>query len=432
MSGVFISPLSFQRWFNATGTAPLSGGQLFFYAAGTVTPQTTYTDITGSTPNANPVILGATGLPPNEIWFTAGLKYKCVIEDSLNNPVGIILDNLAGMNDTGAVATTQEWLASPTPTFVNATSFTVVGDQRTTYTQGRRIQATVTAGVVYGSIISAVFTSLTTITVVMDPGQALDSGLSAVNVGITSYVNTSVPLPNPGGGTVASAATLNLETASNYANVITGTTTITAVTLAQGKARTLIAQTAGLTVSNNSPLLTTTGRNIVCAAGDRLTFTAENGNVYVTISRLLYPNFQVSGSVNITVTSAGTKISLNTATFNDGTNFDTVTNFRFTPTVPGRYQFDLYGLVLANAGAGSFSAASVNFYKNGVTYQTTVWPAPASQGNQTLGNQAPFAGSIVVDMNGSTDYLEIFGACTINAPMTATFSANLSGFKVDP
>ena len=54
----FRSPrVTFQT---ATGQ-PLSGGCIFTYQGGTTTPQATYTDSTGSTSNANPVILDSTG-----------------------------------------------------------------------------------------------------------------------------------------------------------------------------------------------------------------------------------------------------------------------------------------------------------------------------------------------------------------------------------
>lgn len=40
---------------------PLNGGQLFTYAAGTLTDKATYADSAGAIPNTNPVILNARG-----------------------------------------------------------------------------------------------------------------------------------------------------------------------------------------------------------------------------------------------------------------------------------------------------------------------------------------------------------------------------------
>lgn len=84
---VSLSPL-FNGWqgFGTTGL-PLNAGQLFQYAAGTTTPQATFTTNTGLVQNANPIILGPDGRPPQEIWLTDGLSYKFVLMDSLSNTI---------------------------------------------------------------------------------------------------------------------------------------------------------------------------------------------------------------------------------------------------------------------------------------------------------------------------------------------------------
>lgn len=77
---------------NASGL-PLVGGQLFSYAAGTNTPQATYTDSTGITANPNPVVLNARGEAP--VWLNSTLTYKFVLEDSLGNTIWTA-DNVPG------------------------------------------------------------------------------------------------------------------------------------------------------------------------------------------------------------------------------------------------------------------------------------------------------------------------------------------------
>jgi hypothetical protein len=67
------------RAFDSNGN-PLSGGLLYTYAAGTTTPLATYTDASGGTPNANPVVLDASGSA--NVWLTPGLLYKFVLQDS--------------------------------------------------------------------------------------------------------------------------------------------------------------------------------------------------------------------------------------------------------------------------------------------------------------------------------------------------------------
>ena len=72
------------RWqfFDSVTGAPLAGGKLYTYAAGTTTPLATYTDSTGATPNANPIVLDSRG--ECRIWAGDAL-YKFVLEDSLGN-----------------------------------------------------------------------------------------------------------------------------------------------------------------------------------------------------------------------------------------------------------------------------------------------------------------------------------------------------------
>jgi hypothetical protein len=75
---------------------PLSGGKIFTYAAGTTTPKATFTDFTGNTAHANPIILDAAGRPPSEVWLTYGDSYKFILKDSNDTLVGTF-DNIDGI-----------------------------------------------------------------------------------------------------------------------------------------------------------------------------------------------------------------------------------------------------------------------------------------------------------------------------------------------
>ncbi len=59
---------------------PLSGGKVWTYAAGTTNPLASYTDESGSVPNANPVILDSAGRA--QVWLTANVAYKLVLMDA--------------------------------------------------------------------------------------------------------------------------------------------------------------------------------------------------------------------------------------------------------------------------------------------------------------------------------------------------------------
>ena len=84
----------------------LTGGKIYTYAAGTTTPQTTYTDSLGITAHANPIILDSAGrVPGGEIWLTGGASYKFLIETSTGSLLGTY-DDITGINDLLSVTGT--------------------------------------------------------------------------------------------------------------------------------------------------------------------------------------------------------------------------------------------------------------------------------------------------------------------------------------
>jgi hypothetical protein len=99
---VFLSPVGgvAAQFFTNSG-AVLTGGKLYTYAAGTTTPQATYTSNTGGTYQPNPIILDAAGRVPNsgEIWLTDGVSYKFVLKDS-NDVLIATWDNIIGINSS--------------------------------------------------------------------------------------------------------------------------------------------------------------------------------------------------------------------------------------------------------------------------------------------------------------------------------------------
>ena len=85
-----LTPVAKMQFLDATG-APLVGGLLYTYAAGTTTPQATYTDSTGATPNTNPVVLDARG--EANIWL-ASATYKFKLASSDNTELWTV-DNIS-------------------------------------------------------------------------------------------------------------------------------------------------------------------------------------------------------------------------------------------------------------------------------------------------------------------------------------------------
>jgi len=73
-----VTPTPKAQFLRSDGT-PLVGGKVYTYAAGTTTPQVSYTDYTGLTPNENPVILDSRG--EANIWL-GELSYKFRLTDA--------------------------------------------------------------------------------------------------------------------------------------------------------------------------------------------------------------------------------------------------------------------------------------------------------------------------------------------------------------
>lgn len=84
-----------QQFFDANGK-PLSGGKVYTYAAGTTTPQAAYTDASGTTALANPVVLDAAGTA--SLWLGAA-SYKLVVTDAGGATIATI-DNVSAVSLT--------------------------------------------------------------------------------------------------------------------------------------------------------------------------------------------------------------------------------------------------------------------------------------------------------------------------------------------
>lgn len=203
---VKLSPIFNSQVVDASGN-PATGWKIYTYVAGSSTPLATYTTSAGNVQQSNPIEIDTLGFPTvGQIWLTAGSTYKLVLTDE-NDVVKKTEDNISGVNDTSV--STDEWLDSGvTPTYVSATSFTLVGDQTSAFHVGRRLKSAVTAGTTYSRITASAYGALTTVTVANDGSLTLDSGLSAVQYGILRNNVLSIPFR------IATAAGTDTYTAS--------------------------------------------------------------------------------------------------------------------------------------------------------------------------------------------------------------------------
>jgi len=85
-----VTPTAKAQFIDAAGI-PLAGGLLYTYAAGTTTPQATYTDSTAATANSNPIVLDSRG--EANIWLGSA-TYKFKLCDSTNTEIWTV-DNIS-------------------------------------------------------------------------------------------------------------------------------------------------------------------------------------------------------------------------------------------------------------------------------------------------------------------------------------------------
>jgi hypothetical protein len=101
---VNLSPVGNSQQFFDNNGIPLSGGLIYTYQAGSSTPLATYTDVNGTTANANPIVLDASGRLADEVWLTYGYYYKFVLKTSAATTLGTY-DNLYGIIGVAGTST---------------------------------------------------------------------------------------------------------------------------------------------------------------------------------------------------------------------------------------------------------------------------------------------------------------------------------------
>lgn len=286
MATVFLSPVGNDAPFYKAGQ-PLLAGKLYTYAAGTTTPRATYADSTGSTANANPIILNSDGYPAAagnrvQVWLLSSNTYKFVLQDA----AGVTQwtqDNVTGINDVSLSAT--EWVAvvpaDATLTHIDTTNFGVSGDQRNEAVVERWVRVTVGGGLAYGIITDAQYnsgTGVTTVTIIPSGAVALDSGISKVEWGLLRPDHPSVPLDvtNIKSATITAAATTDIWSIPGNLAHITGTTGITSfgTSLRIGARRHLIFDSA-TPLTAGTDLVLPGGVSFTTAAGDTADVTAD-------------------------------------------------------------------------------------------------------------------------------------------------------------
>jgi hypothetical protein len=132
------------------------------------------------------------------------------------------------------------------------------------------------------------------------------------------------------------------------------------------------------------------------------------------------PSFKATMSAVTAISNAGaTKLVLNLEEWDTNSNYDSATNYRFTPTVAGYY------LITGSMFMSTATTARVGvaIYKNGSEH---AWQFTA--GVSSGGGANPQVSTIVY-ANGSSDYFELYAAQDYTSSVNASNNSVLTWFS---
>ena len=147
-------------------------------------------------------------------------------------------------------------------------------------------------------------------------------------------------------------------------------------------------------------------KNIKFASGTTVDFSTNTPTLTLGSDMKMTPAFRAQLSSGQSISDATyTKIEFDSENFDTDNCYDNSTNYRFTPTVAGKY----------------YVYASVECYGGATNSVEEVNPAIRKNGsNVTRSSFSEIGGgfhvvasylSATLDMNGSTDYVEVFAYC---------------------
>ena len=285
MATVLRAPNPVLQFFNNSGLPNVNGTVLT--QVGGVN-YATYQDAAGTTALPNPIPLNSRGEVSNasgissELWLVQGVTYTFTLFNASGNQIGQY-PNISGGLDSGTGGS-----LSGTNAFTGSNSF-------------------------IDSNLS-ILNNADNTKVIKFLGSGLPTGTTAIlNVAAANVVEGVL------GSSIASAPTLVLDTATGDYSHVTGTTAVTAITLAPGRCRTVVFD-AALTLTNGALLILPGAANIVTAAGDTAIFRGEAAGVRCVAYTRASPGALPPGfGLSAMTASLGADVALNnTANYFDG------------------------------------------------------------------------------------------------------------------
>tara|TARA_R110002012_G_scaffold129164_1_gene281515 strand:- start:135 stop:767 length:633 start_codon:yes stop_codon:yes gene_type:complete len=156
-----------------------------------------------------------------------------------------------------------------------------------------------------------------------------------------------------------------------------------------------------------------TGTLPVANGGTALTSGFVNGGVNT-------PSFWAGRTATVSGISANTwtKIPFNTEAWDSDGKYDSSTNYRFTPTVVGKYFYSAMAQTYPSNGVGNLVNLYLGLYKNGTIYSRSTIDA---RDDRIYEGVPPISGAIELDAD---DYIEMYVKGATNSDADLAIDGN--------
>ena len=176
--------------------------------------------------------------------------------------------------------------------------------------------------------------------------------------------------------------------------------------------------------SGNDVTIGGSSKNVKFASGTTVDFSTNTPTLTLGAAMKNTPAFEAHASANLTSVAdvTWTKCTMNTERFDSDSMYDASTNYRFTPTIAGKYC--VYGMCSMYSETDyKLNVANLAIYKNGSIYKTT---------NDTFDpsyepNECSPSISVIIDFNGSSDYVELYVRSNVTSGTSTIDIDSLSG-----
>lgn len=303
-----LTPTPKQQIYGSDG-APLVGGKIYTYSAGTTTPLATYTDSGAGTANTNPIILNSLGQA--NIWLGTG-SYKFSVYTSADVLLYTV-DNISAPLDSAGLATA---LSSPTPignTTPNTGAFTTLAATTGNITT---VNATTVTATTVNATTSTTSGVTTTGTLTFSGGGSMtrppQAGIQSITATVAANALTVTLNPTTldfRSSTLTSGTVVSRTVASAISVVVSSGSTLGTTSAVQSRIVVLALDNAGTV---ELAVVNIAGGNDLTETG-LISTTAEGGagaadsasTIYSTTARTSVA-YRVVGYIESTQATAGT------------------------------------------------------------------------------------------------------------------------------